>query len=93
MQAVGDELGEVRAALHQRSFAARQGAFKRAVFHFDAHWTGVPDVAHHEDGGPGSAAPAPGPDDPSDPTDLSSGGTPPLEDPTTGEPPTGPALG
>jgi proteasome alpha subunit len=49
-----------------------------------------PDVAHHEDGGPGSVSPAIGTDDPTDPTDLVSGGTPPLENPTTGEPPTAP---
>jgi proteasome alpha subunit len=52
----------------------------------------VPDVAHHEDGGPGSASPAVGTDDPTDPTDLASGDTPPLENPTTGEPPTAPPL-
>ncbi len=34
----------------------------------------------------GAATAAPGPDDPSDPTDQISGGTPPLEDPLTGEP-------
>jgi len=42
-----------------------------------------------DDGGPGSASTAPGdggPDDPADPTDQVSGGTPPLENPTNGEP-------
>jgi proteasome alpha subunit len=45
--------------------------------------------------GDGDPGPAPSPlstDDPADPTDQESGGTPPLEDPTTGEPPTAPPI-
>jgi len=43
-----------------------------------------------EDGRPGTPSVEPGPDDPADPTDQSSGHVPPLEDPTTGEPPVAP---
>ncbi|GAA5149037.1 proteasome subunit alpha [Nocardioides marinquilinus] len=39
---------------------------------------------------PGRASTAPAVDDPADPTDQVSGGVPPLEDPTTGEPPIAP---
>ncbi|GCD89046.1 proteasome subunit alpha [Nocardioides sp. LS1] len=48
--------------------------------------------AEPADTDPGPASSAPTPDDPADPTDTSSGGVAPLEDPTTGEPPTAPPL-
>jgi proteasome alpha subunit len=52
----------------------------------------VPDEAMPEDGAPGGAPGPSGPDNPADPTDQVSGSVPPLEDPTTGEPPTAPPL-
>jgi proteasome alpha subunit len=52
----------------------------------------VPDEAMPEDGAPGGAPGPAGVDDPADPTDQVSGSIPPLEDPTTGEPPTAPPL-
>lgn len=42
------------------------------------------------DGAPGTASSAPAVDDPTDPTDQVSGAVPPLEDPTSGEPPIAP---
>jgi proteasome alpha subunit len=52
----------------------------------------VPDAAKPEDGAPGGAPGSAGADNPADPTDQVSGSVPPLEDPTTGEPPTAPPL-
>jgi proteasome alpha subunit len=52
----------------------------------------VPDEAKPEDGAPGGAPNGAGVDNPADPTDQVSGSVPPLEDPTTGEPPTAPPL-
>jgi proteasome alpha subunit len=52
----------------------------------------VHDEAMPEDGAPGGAPGPAGPDNPADPTDQVSGSIPPLEDPTTGEPPTAPPL-
>ena len=52
----------------------------------------VPDAAKPEDGAPGGARGSAGADNPADPTDQVSGSVPPLEDPTTGEPPTAPPL-
>jgi len=52
----------------------------------------VPDAAKPEDGAPGGAPGSAGVDNPADPTDQVSGSVPPLEDPTTGEPPTAPPL-
>ena len=52
----------------------------------------VADAPAADDGAPGSAPTPSGTDDPADPTDLESGATAPLEDPTTGEPPTAPPL-
>ena len=43
-----------------------------------------------EDNRPGNAPIPPVPDDPADPTDQTSGNVPPLEDPTSGEPPIAP---
>ena len=43
-----------------------------------------------DDAQPGAAETAPATDDPADPTDQVSGGTPPLENPVTGEPPVAP---
>ena len=52
----------------------------------------VPDAAKPDDGAPGGAPGSAGVDNPADPTDQVSGSVPPLEDPTTGEPPTAPPL-
>ena len=52
----------------------------------------VPDAAKSDDGAPGGAPGSAGVDNPADPTDQVSGSVPPLEDPTTGEPPTAPPL-
>jgi proteasome alpha subunit len=52
----------------------------------------VPDAAKPDDGAPGGAPGGAGVDNPADPTDQVSGSVPPLEDPTTGEPPTAPPL-
>jgi proteasome alpha subunit len=52
----------------------------------------VPDAKKPEDGAPGGAPGGSGVDNPADPTDQVSGSVPPLEDPTTGEPPTAPPL-
>jgi proteasome alpha subunit len=52
----------------------------------------VPDEPKPEDGAPGGAPGPAGVDNPADPTDQVSGSIPPLEDPTTGEPPTAPPL-
>jgi proteasome alpha subunit len=52
----------------------------------------VPDSAKPDDGAPGGAPGSAGVDNPADPTDQVSGSVPPLEDPTTGEPPTAPPL-
>ena len=52
----------------------------------------VPDAAKPNDGAPGGAPGSAGVDNPADPTDQVSGSVPPLEDPTTGEPPTAPPL-
>jgi proteasome alpha subunit len=52
----------------------------------------VPDAEKPEDGAPGGAPGSAGVDNPADPTDQVSGSVPPLEDPTTGEPPTAPPL-
>lgn len=52
----------------------------------------VPDAAKPEDGASGGAPGSAGVDNPADPTDQVSGSVPPLEDPTTGEPPTAPPL-
>jgi proteasome alpha subunit len=50
-----------------------------------------PDSQREEDGRPEAAATAATTDDPGDPTDTVSGAVPPLESPTTGEPPSDPA--
>jgi proteasome alpha subunit len=47
-------------------------------------------LAEPEDSAPGRAPSQPSSDDPADPTDQTSGGVPPLEDPVTGEPPIAP---
>ena len=52
----------------------------------------VPDEPKPDDGAPGGAPGGAGVDNPADPTDQVSGSVPPLEDPTTGEPPTAPPL-
>ena len=52
----------------------------------------VADEAKPDDGAPGGAPGSAGVDNPADPTDQVSGSVPPLEDPTTGEPPTAPPL-
>jgi proteasome alpha subunit len=49
-----------------------------------------PSLVSEEDNRPGTAPIPPSPDDPADPTDQTSGNVPPLEDPTTGEPPIAP---
>jgi proteasome alpha subunit len=53
----------------------------------------VADLPQADDGAPGRAPSDAAQDDPADPTDQASGDTPPLEDPTSGEPPTAPPLG
>ncbi len=50
----------------------------------------TPDRPSEEDDRPAHAPIEPLPEDPADPTDQSSGNVPPLEDPTTGEPPVAP---
>jgi proteasome alpha subunit len=50
----------------------------------------TPDQPADEDHRPGKAPIPPVPDDPADPTDQTSGNVPPLEDPTSGEPPIAP---
>jgi proteasome alpha subunit len=50
----------------------------------------TPDQPSEEDKQPGTAPIAPVPDSPTDPTDQTSGNVPPLEDPTSGEPPIAP---
>ncbi len=50
----------------------------------------TPDQPSDEDNRPDSAPIAPEQDDPADPTDQTSGNVPPLEDPTSGEPPIAP---
>jgi proteasome alpha subunit len=50
----------------------------------------TPDQPSDEDKQPGTAPIPPVPDDPADPTDQTSGNVPPLEDPTSGEPPIAP---
>jgi proteasome alpha subunit len=50
------------------------------------------DGPHEEDGAVPSPATPSTADDPRDPTDQTSGGTPPLEDPRTGEPPVAPPV-
>ncbi len=50
----------------------------------------TPDQPSAEDNLPDNAPIAPVPDDPADPTDQTSGNVPPLEDPTSGEPPVAP---
>ncbi|CAB4725667.1 MAG: proteasome subunit alpha [Actinobacteria bacterium] len=49
-----------------------------------------PSAVQPEDSSPGPVPGGTTPDDPADPTDLSSGHVPPLEDPTSGEPPVAP---
>jgi proteasome alpha subunit len=51
---------------------------------------GTPDKPADEDNRPDNAPIVPTPDDPADPTDQTSGNVPPLEDPTSGEPPIAP---
>jgi proteasome alpha subunit len=50
----------------------------------------TPGAPSDEDGRPDAAPTSSATDDPADPTDQVSGGVPPLEDPTTGEPPIAP---
>ncbi len=50
----------------------------------------TPDASTPDDDAPGAASTAPAGDDPTDPTDQVSGDVPPLEDPTSGEPPIAP---
>ncbi|QBR91158.1 proteasome subunit alpha [Nocardioides euryhalodurans] len=51
-----------------------------------------PDEPHPEDAQPPAMASPAAIDDPADPTDQTSGATPPLEDPRTGEPPVAPPV-